>query len=124
MKDQFNEPAEGSDHSEPASSSSTIEPPHELDAAEQERRWAQIVARAWDDEPFRQRLLAQPREVLREEGFDITDDAEVELVDGEPERMPEGVTCLRLPPRPAAEDLIEDQLSLPQDSAQLSDHDQ
>jgi nitrile hydratase alpha subunit len=123
MKDQSDELAARAHRCEVALSTPTSEPAHELEP-EQERRWAQVVARAWDDEEFRRRLLAQPREVLREEGFDVPDDAEVELVDGEPERLPEGVTCLRLPPRPATDDLIEDQLSLPEESAQLSDRDQ
>ena len=81
---------------------------------EQERRWASVVARAWDDEEFRQRLLTRPAEVLREAGLDVPDDAEVEVVDREPEGKSEGVTCLRLPPRPAEEDLIEECLGVPE----------
>jgi len=78
---------------------------------DEERYWAQIVARAWDDQEFRRRLLTQPKEVLREVGFDLPADAEIELVDREPDQIPEGVTCLRLPPRPLEDELIEEDLS-------------
>ena len=54
----------------------------------------------------------------------MPDDAEVEIVDREPDEKSEGVTCLRLPARPAAEDLIEDDLSLPEDSTRALDRDQ
>ncbi len=123
MNDKFDELAKGLAQSEKSPGNAPTEPAQELEP-EQERRWAQVVARAWDDEGFRQRLLTHPREVLREEGFDVPDDAEVELVDREPEEMHEGVTCLRLPARPAAEDLIEDDLSLPEDSTRALDRDQ
>ena len=123
MNDKFDEPAKDLVRSEKGPLNASVEPAL-AGEPEQERRWAQMVARAWDDDQFRQRLLAQPREVLREEGFDVPDEAEVELVDREPEKIPDGVTCLRLPPRPAEEDLIEDSLSLPEESARALGHDQ
>ena len=32
--------------------------------------WAQIVERCWEDEKFKQRVIANPKEVLREYGFE------------------------------------------------------
>ncbi len=123
MNDQFDESANGRARYVEAASKATIEPGQELEL-EQERRWAQVVARAWDDEDFRRRLLAQPADVLREAGFDVPHDAEVHIVDREPEAASEGVTCLRLPARPDADDLIEEALGLREDSARALNHDQ
>jgi hypothetical protein len=33
-----------------------------------DKAWGQIVARAWQDEAFKRRLLADPAAVLREQG--------------------------------------------------------
>ena len=51
MNDQFDESANGRARYVEAASKATIEPEQELEL-EQERRWAQVVARAWDDEDF------------------------------------------------------------------------
>jgi len=122
MNNKFDELAKGLAQTEKGPGNAPTEPAQELEP-DQERRWAQVVARAWDDQDFRQRLLAHPVDVLREAGFDLPDDAEVQVVDREPDENSEGVTCLRLPARPAADDLIEDDLSLPEDSARALDRD-
>ena len=83
---------------------------------EQEKHWARIVARAWDDEEFRQRLLTEPAKTLREAGFEVPDDVVIEIVDQAPQKLADGDTCVRLPGRPLSEDWIEDDLSSP-DSA-------
>jgi hypothetical protein len=75
------------------------------------------VARAWDDEPFRRLLLAEPEDVLREEGIDVPPGVAVRVVEGDETREGEGAAYLRLPARPAAEDLIEDDLSFEGGSA-------
>jgi hypothetical protein len=71
------------------------------------RRWGRIVARAWDDDDFRCRLLAEPEAVLREEGFDIPEGAEIRVEDGDDASDGD---CLRLPPTPAREELIDEDL--------------
>jgi hypothetical protein len=71
------------------------------------RRWGRIVARAWDDDDYRCRLLAEPEAVLREEGFDIPEGAESRVEEGDDGDDGAG---LRLPPRPASEELIVDEL--------------
>jgi hypothetical protein len=64
----------------------------------QERLWGQIVARAWSDEDFRRRLLADPRAVLTEYGLDVPEDREIRLVEDTPD-----VCHLILPVSPAGE---------------------
>jgi hypothetical protein len=73
------------------------------------------VARAWDDDGFRRRLLAEPEAVLREEGLEVPEGVAVRVVEDGATEGAEGVAYLRLPGKPEAEDLIEDDLSLPQD---------
>jgi hypothetical protein len=85
-------------------------------APRQERRWGQIVARAWDDEAFRRRLLAEPARVLREEGIDVPEGAAVRVIEGDSADAWEEETCFRLPPAPADASLVEDDLNLPPDA--------
>ena len=63
----------------------------------QERLWSQLVARAWADEGFKQRLLSDPRGVLTEYGFDVPEGIEVRVLQDTPNvqhlvlpRSPEG----------------------------------
>jgi hypothetical protein len=79
----------------------------------QERRWGQIVARAWEDDAFRRRLLAEPERVLREEGIDVPAGAAIRVIEGASADAGEAETCFWLPPVPADQDLIEDDLGLP-----------
>jgi hypothetical protein len=45
--------------------------------------WSQIVARAWCDQAFMQRLRSDPRSVLAEHDLEVPDYLEVEVVEGE-----------------------------------------
>jgi hypothetical protein len=76
----------------------------------QKRRWGQIVARAWDDDDYRKRLLAEPAAVLREEGIEVPPGIEVRVEEGEDVG---DASCLRLPPRPGLEDLLDDERCSP-----------
>ncbi len=38
---------------------------------EQQRTWAKIVAQAWADPEFKARLLANPAQVLKDEGVEV-----------------------------------------------------
>jgi hypothetical protein len=62
------------------------------------RGWPKVVARAWIDEDFRQRLLANPAEAIAEFGLPMLDQVELKVVAGEaaPPTM-----VLTLPDRPA-----------------------
>jgi hypothetical protein len=81
----------------------------------QERLWGRVVARAWDDDAFRRRLLAEPAPVLREEGIDVPPGAAVRVIEGAGADAGEDEVCFWLPPGPADEDLVEDDLGLPPD---------
>src|SRR5437899_455405 len=59
--------------------------------------WSQIVARAWQDAAFKQRLLADPAAVLREHGLHVPPDIEVKVVEDTAQ-----VYHLTLPRRPDA----------------------
>jgi hypothetical protein len=79
------------------------DPEHEQEHA---RMYGRLVAKAWNDEAFRQRLLAEPAVVLAEEGFEILPGRQVRVVEDTAE-----VSHLVLPPKPAEGDLSEEQLA-------------
>lgn len=68
----------------------------------QEREWQKIVAEAWADPQFKQRLLSNPRAVLTERGIALDDDVEIRVVESE-----SPVRCLWLPPKPVGENEVE-----------------
>jgi Nitrile hydratase, alpha chain len=72
---------------------------------EQARKYGQVVARAWSDELFKRRLLAEPSAVLREQGIEMPSDVEVRVV-----QNTDRVVHLVLPPTPAEEELSDEQL--------------
>ena len=67
--------------------------------------WSEIVARAWCDEDFMQRLLSDPRAVLAEGDLEVAPDMPVEVVTGEEVRVDDtdGVRRFILPARPPQE---------------------
>lgn len=67
------------------------------------RRYGQIVARAWADDDYRARFLAEPAMVMRESGIDIPPDVKVKAVENSAH-----VLYLALPPRPSEEMSDED----------------
>ena len=75
------------------------------------KKYRQIVAKAWSDHAFKQRLIANPAEVLRENGLDVPQGTEVRLVEGEAEaEISAGLMVLSLPPKPSSEELSDAQL--------------
>lgn len=71
----------------------------------QDKQWSQIIARAWADESFKARLLAEPRAVLREHGLETAPEIEVKVVEDT-----EQVRHFVLPASPAGE-LTDEELS-------------
>ncbi len=69
----------------------------------EKRLWGQVVARAWSDEDFKQRLLLNPRSVLAEHGLEMPQDMEVQVMEDGPQ-----VRHFILPPSPASELADED----------------
>jgi hypothetical protein len=79
----------------------------------QTKRWAQLVARAWEDEDFKRRLLSEPAAVLEEGGIEVPPGRPIRVLQHEAEEEQDGVVTLTLPAKPSSEDLIEEDLSLP-----------
>jgi hypothetical protein len=78
-----------------------------------DHKWAQIVGRAWADDGFKRRLLADPTTTLEEYDLPSTAGLRVAVLDN-PAQLPEdseGVIHLILPAKPSAMDLAEDDLS-------------
>ena len=71
---------------------------------EQAKLYGRVVARAWQDEAFKGRLLAEPREALAEMGVEVPAGHEVRAVEDT-----EWVRHLVIPPS-SGEELSEEQL--------------
>jgi hypothetical protein len=75
-------------------------------------QWGQIVGRAWADDEFSQRLLADPISVLTEYDMEMPTGVRVKVL-ADTERVPEdttGVVHLALPSRPSDAELSEEDL--------------
>lgn len=86
----------------------------------QKRQWGRVVARAWDDDGFRQRLLDEPESVLREEGIDVPPDVAVQVIEGDTADAAEEEPCFWQPPSPTDDDLTADDLGLPSGPVNIS----
>jgi hypothetical protein len=67
-----------------------------MNAEQPKAQWGQIVARAWHDEAFRQRLLTDPAAVLQEHGLEVPAGVQVRVVEDTHQ-----VVHLTLPRKPA-----------------------
>lgn len=67
--------------------------------------YAKILAKAWTDEAFKQRLLASPRTVLEEHGIDAPEGIEFKVVE-----QTNSVIHLILPPRPVSGEITAEAL--------------
>ena len=66
--------------------------------AEQQRgqkQWARIVAKAWADEDYKQRLMSNPAAVLLEEGMEMPEGVELKIVEAT-----DKLAWMVLPPKP------------------------
>ena len=70
---------------------------------EQAKRYGQVVAKAWQDEAFKQRLLSDPQGALAEHGIEVPAGHEVRVVENS-----DNVTHVVLPAKPR--DLSDEQL--------------
>lgn len=68
------------------------------------RKFGQVVARAWVDDAFKHRLLAEPNSVLKEQGLDLPPGVDFKIVENT-----DKVIYLPLPPTPT-DTLSDDQL--------------
>jgi hypothetical protein len=51
------------------------------------KQWGQVVARAWTDEPFKERLLAEPQAVLAEAGLPVPPNLTVQVHEATPTQL-------------------------------------
>ncbi|HLJ11756.1 MAG TPA: NHLP leader peptide family RiPP precursor [Planctomycetaceae bacterium] len=63
-----------------------------------QKQWGLLVARAWSDESLKERLIADPATVLRENGIEVPYDVELKVVEDTAE-----VRHLVLPASPSDE---------------------
>jgi hypothetical protein len=71
--------------------------------------WAQVVARAWADEAFEARLIANPTAVLREAGLDVPEETDVQVhwaTEQSEGKATDQRAHLVLPPKPAGTELV------------------
>ena len=54
-------------------------------AEEHQKQYARIVAKAWRDENFKKRLLADPTGVLKEEGVEVPEGMQVKAFEETPD---------------------------------------
>lgn len=75
---------------------------------EERRKYAEVIAKAWVDEEFKARLLADPAATLKQSGIEIPERMTVKVV----ERTSDEI-LLSLPPKPTSggEELSEEVLS-------------
>ena len=66
------------------------------DQNEQSRKWQKIVAKAWADEDYKQRLLDDPAAILAAEGMEIAAGVEIKVVEATDKQA-----WMILPPKPA-----------------------
>ena len=71
-----------------------------------ELAWGKVVAKAWSDDLFKNRLLTEPETVLHENGIELVPGVSVKIVEDTADTR-----HLVLPPCPAVEELTEDELT-------------
>lgn len=64
------------------------------------KKWGQLIAKAWEDDKLRQRLLSDPSTVLKEHGIDPPHGVEIRVVENT-----ERTIYLTLPSKPQLEEL-------------------
>jgi len=70
-----------------------------------QKTYGKIVAKAWTDEAFKQRLLSDPTMVLKENGVDVPEGVEFTVV-----QSTHNLVHLVLPPRPDAREMTAENL--------------
>jgi hypothetical protein len=75
-----------------------------MDREEFQKAYGKIVAKAWADEDFKAKLLADPMTILEANGLAIPQDVEINVVENT-----DKIVYLNLPPEPA-EQLSEGEL--------------
>ena len=69
-----------------------------MDREEFQKAYGKVVAKAWADPDFKAKLLADPKTVLKENGVEIPEDAEILVVENT-----DKIVHLILPPAPTGQ---------------------
>ena len=77
-----------------------------MNAEQQSKQWGQIVAKAWTNDGFKRRLLAEPAAVLKEQGLEVLAGVQVKILEDT-----ERTFHLTLPAKPDEGELTEEDLS-------------
>ena len=75
-----------------------------------------VVAKAWSDPKYKERLMANPEQILAEEGVSIRGMGKIRVIDQQPDE-----TLLLLPPKPAGELTVNNITPLVLESAAMTD---
>jgi hypothetical protein len=75
--------------------------------SEWEQKYSMLIAKAWTDEAFKKRFLANPAAVMKERGLEVPYGVEVKIVESTPNLL-----YLVLPPKPTEELSEEDLLAI------------
>ncbi len=70
------------------------------------KQWTQLVAKAWADEGFKRRLVADPVAVFEEHGITVPAGVQLRMIEETAGQM-----SLVLPAKPSGEELSEDDLN-------------
>lgn len=72
---------------------------------ENQKKYAQLIAKAWSDETFKHKLKSHPAQALREFGIELPTNTSCEVVENTPNKV-----YLVIPRRPSAEKLSEQEM--------------
>lgn len=75
----------------------------EEERKEQDKKMAKVIAKAWADESFKERLLSDSRRVLAEEGIPVPPGVEVKVLE-----QTDGQFYMVLPKKPTGSRVIEE----------------
>jgi hypothetical protein len=73
------------------------------DATSWEQQWGQVVAQAWSDDGYKQRLLADPASVMAEQGLTPPPGKQIRIIEDTADTI-----SIVLPPKP--DELSDDEL--------------
>lgn len=68
--------------------------------------WGQIVAKSWDDDSLKKRLMSEPAAVLKEHGLDVPPGVQIKVV-----QNTDSLVHLPMAPKPASTELSEEDLA-------------
>ena len=58
-----------------------------MELQESQKVWMKVVAKAWSDQAFKERLQAEPRAVLKEFGIVVPEDLTVKVLEDTPKEV-------------------------------------